>query len=189
MDFLDMRFLSFIGIKKTPEAPWKKYYKKEDMNINVKNENIYQFVKNKIEKNNCYDNIAINYYGTRISYKNLFDYIDLCSEKFLMLGVKKYDIVTIISANIPEAVISIFALNKIGAVANLLHPMLSENEIKNCLNLYKTKYLIGMDVGLSKINKIIDDTKVRKVIVISPSTSMRKIRKFIKSNYVKTKRR
>ena len=179
MDFLDMRFLSFIGIKKTPEAPWKKYYKKEDMNILVKNENIYDFIKNRIEKNNFYKNIAINYYGTKINYENLFDYIDLCSEKFLMLGVKKYDIVTIISANIPEAIISFLALNKIGAVANFLHPMLSENEIKNSLVMYKTKYLICMDVGLSKINKIIDDTMVLKVIVISPSISMKRIRKFI----------
>ena len=179
MDFLDMRFLSFIGIKKTPEAPWKKYYKKEDMNITLKNENIYQFVKKKMEKNNFYDNIAINYYGNKMSYRNLFTYIDLCAEKFLMLGVKKYDIVTIISANIPEAVISFYALNKIGAVTNFLHPMLSENEIKDCLNLYKTKYLIGMDVGLFKINKIINSTSVQKVIVVSPSLSMKKFKKFI----------
>ena len=178
MDFLDMRFLSFIGIKKTPDAPWKKYYKKQDMVINLKHENIYQFVKNKLEKNKYYDKTAINYFGNKISYRNFFDYIDLCSTKFLMLGVKKYDIITIISANIPEALMSFYALNKIGAVVNLLHPLLSENEIKNALNLYKSKYLICMDINIDKINNIISDTTISKVIVISPSNSMKKLKKF-----------
>ena len=112
MNFLDLRFLSFIGIKKIPPAPWKKYYKKHDMIINTKNENIYEFLKNKVEKNNYFNKVAINYCGTKITYQKLFDDIDKCSEKFLMLGVKKFDIVTIISANIPEAVISFYALNK-----------------------------------------------------------------------------
>lgn len=179
MDFLDMRFLSFIGIKKTPDAPWKKYYKKSDMVINVRHENIYEFVKYRLDKYKYYDKTAINYYGNKISYKDFFSYIDKCSEKFLMLGVKKYDIVTIISANIPEALISFYALNKIGAVVNLLHPLLSENEIKDCLILYKTKYLIGMDICLEKINNIIDKTNVEKVIVISPGLSMKKMKKFL----------
>ena len=44
MDFFDMRLLSFIGIKKVPDAPWKKYYKPEDMKYIVPNDNIYQFL-------------------------------------------------------------------------------------------------------------------------------------------------
>ena len=67
MDFLDMRFFSFLGIKKTPDAPWQKYYKKQDMLITVHHENIYQFMKNKMEKNKYFNNVAINYYGTNIS--------------------------------------------------------------------------------------------------------------------------
>ena len=93
-----------------------------------------------------------------------------------MLGIKKYDIVSIVSANIPEAVISIYALNKIGAVANLLHPLLSENEIKDALIMYKTKYLMAMDINLNKVNKIINETDVQKIIVMSPSDSMKKIK-------------
>ena len=179
MDFLDMRFLSFIGIKKIPDAPWKKYYKKSDMNISLKHENIYGFVKRRMEECHYENKTAINYYGHLITYREFFSEIDLCANKFKMLGVKKYDIVTIISANIPEALISFYALNKIGAVCNLLHPLLSENEIKDALNLYKTKYLMAMDITLGKINNIINDTEVKKIIVLSPSISMKKIKKFI----------
>ena len=179
MDFLDMRFLSFIGIKKIPDAPWQKYYKKSDMNISVKNINIYEFLKREMEKYKYHDKTAINYYGTRITYREFLNYIDKCSSKFLMLGVKKYDIITIVCANIPEALISFYALNKIGAIVNLIHPLLSENEIKDALNLYKSKYLITMDITIGKINNIIDKTKVKKVIVVSPSLSMGKFKSFI----------
>ena len=179
MDFLDMRFLSFIGIKKIPDAPWSKYYKKGDMKINPRNENIYTFVKNQMKKYEYENKTAINYYGTKITYREFFQKIDDTEKKFRILGVRKLDIVTIISANIPEALISFYALNKIGAVANLLHPLLSENEIKNALNLYKTKYLLAMDITLEKIDNIINQTMVKKVIVLSPDTSMKKIKKII----------
>lgn len=172
MGLFDFRLLSFIGIKIPPRAPWKKYYQRKHMKIWLKDENIYQFLMRKIEKNNTYDKTAITYFSTHISYRNFVKKIDETADKFLSLGVQKYDIVTILSANVPEALYSFYALNKIGAVANMLHPLLSENEIKQALNTYDTKYLVALDITLNTVDKIINDTKVEKVIVISPSDSM-----------------
>ena len=125
MGIFDFRLLSFIGIKKTPKAPWSKYYKKTSMKIKLRDENIYDYMKRKIIKHHFENNIAINYFGTKITYKELINKIDNCANKFLSIGIKKYDIVTILSANVPEALISFYALNKIGAVSNILHPLLS----------------------------------------------------------------
>lgn len=172
MGLFDFRLLSFIGIKMTPKAPWKKYYEKKTMKIRLKDENIYDFLVRKMEKHNFKDKTAINYFGTRVSYRNFIKKIDETADKFLTLGVKKFDIVTILSANVPEALYCFYALNKIGAVANILHPLLSQNEIKNALNTYEAKYLVALDITLKSVDKIIDDTKVEKVIVISPSDSM-----------------
>ena len=172
MGLFDFRLLSFIGIKIPPRAPWKKYYQRKHMKIWLKDENIYQFLMRKIEKNNTYDKTAITYFSTHISYRDFVKKIDETADKFLSLGVQKYDIVTILSANVPEALYSFYALNKIGAVANMLHPLLSENEIKQALNTYDTKYLVALDITLNTVDKIINDTKVEKVIVISPSDSM-----------------
>ena len=179
MDFFDMRLLSFIGIKKVPDAPWKKYYKPEDMKYTVPNDNIYQFLVNKIKIGKYENKTAINYYNKKISYQDFLNRIDEVASKFKKMGIKRYEVVTIISANIPEALISFYALNKIGAVVNLLHPLLSENEIKDALNMYHTKHLLAMDITIEKINNIINKTKVSKVIILSPGTSMKKIKKFI----------
>lgn len=172
MGLFDFRLLSFIGIKIPPRAPWRKYYSRKHMNIRLKDENVYQFLLRKIEKYNYYDKTAINYFGTKITYRNFIKKINEASRKFLSMGVKKYDIVTIISANIPEALYAFYALNKIGAVPNMLHPLLSQNEIKDALNKYETKYVVALDTTIRTLNKIIDDTKVERVIVISPATSM-----------------
>ncbi len=172
MGLFDFRLLSFIGIKIPPKMPWKKYYKKKHLKIILKDENIYEYLLKKVEKHKYYDNVAITYYGTHLTYKNFIKKIDHCAEKFKGLGVKKYDIVTILSANIPEAIISFYALNKIGAVTNFLHPLLSQNEIKDALNLYETKYLLALDSTLEKVDKILNETRVRKVIELSPASSM-----------------
>lgn len=172
MGLFDFRLLSFIGIKIPPKAPWKKYYSKNKMKIDLEDENIYQFLTKKIESNNWYGNTAITYFNRKITYRKLLDEIDKCADKFIALGINRYDIVSILSANVPEAIIAFYALNKIGAVSNMLHPLLSQNEIKDALNLYESKYLLSLDTSLKNVDSIIKDTKVSKVIVLSPSISM-----------------
>ncbi|MBR2841079.1 MAG: AMP-binding protein [Bacilli bacterium] len=170
MSILDMKFLGFIGIKRKPKAPWKKYYKKKYLNIIVPNENIYNYLER--HAFNYLDNIAIEYYGSKMTYRKLLDKIDKCAKAFKNIGIRKGDVVSIISANTPEAIISFYALNKIGAVANMLHPLLSENEIKNNLNKYLTVVIVAIDITYEKINNIIEDTNVYKTIIVSAKDSM-----------------
>lgn len=172
MNIFDFRLLSFIGIKIPPKAPWKKYYNKKHMNIHLKDENIYQYLLRKIEKHGYYDNVAITYFKKEITYKEFVKKIDECAKSFKALGVKKYDIVSILSANIPEAIIAFYALNKIGAVSNMLHPLLSQNELKDILNTYKTKYILVLDATINNLDAIIDDTNIEKAIILTPDNSM-----------------
>ncbi len=172
MSILDMNFFSFIGIKKKPNARWAKYYNKKEMNLDVPNISIYQFLKNKSLENNFRDNPALEYFGVKISYTNLFRKIDKCARAFRSQGVRKGDVVTILSANVPEAIISFYALNKIGAVANMIHPLSAENEIKEALQRYSTAMLVAMDITYSKIKNILDETEVYKTVIISARDSM-----------------
>jgi len=172
MNLFDFRLLSFIGIKIPPKAPWKKYYNKKIMNIHLKDENIYQYLLRKIEKHNYYDNTAITYFKREITYKEFIKKIDECAKSFKAIGVKKYDIVSILSANIPEAIIAFYALNKIGAVSNMLHPLLSQNELKDILNTYKTKYILALDATVKNLDNIINETKIEKAIILSADSSM-----------------
>ncbi len=172
MSILDMEFWSLIGIKKKPNARWAKYYNKKAMNLDIPNISIYQLLKNRSLEGNYRDNPALEYFGVKISYQELFRRIDKCARAFRSQGVRRGDVVTILSANIPEAIISFYALNKIGAVANMIHPLSGENEIKEALQRYSTAMLVAMDITYSKIKNILDDTEVYKTIIISARDSM-----------------
>ena len=175
MGILDMKFFHFIGIKRRPKAPWGKFYQKKHMNIIVPNENIYEYFKRHAQ--NYLDNTAIEYFGTKVSYRNFLEKIDICYKAFRSQGIRKGDVVSIISANVPEALYSFYALNRIGAVCNMLHPLLSENEIKDILNKYSTALVVAMDITYSKLKNIIKDTDVYKTIIISAKDSMNFITK------------
>lgn len=172
MGILDMKFFSFIGFKKKPKAPWSKYYNKKDMVLDIPNISIYEHIKQQSLKNNYKDYIAIEYFGYQYTYQDFFREIDRCARSFRSLGIRKGDIVTILSANTPEALFAFYALNKIGAVANMIHPLSAENEIKESLQRYSTVMLIAMDITYSKIKNIIEETDVYKTIIISAKDSM-----------------
>ena len=117
MGILDMKFFSLIGFKKKPNARWAKYYSKKEMKLDVPNISIYQYLKNRSLENNYNSNVALEYFGTKISFGELFRQIDKTARALRSQGVRRGDVVTVLSANIPEAIYSFYALNKIGAVA------------------------------------------------------------------------
>ena len=170
MGILDMKFFRFIGIKKKPKAPWEKFYRRKHRTIIVLDETIYEYLKRHADK--YLDHVAIEYYGTKYTYQELLDQIEKSAKAFKSAGIRKGDVVSILSANTPEALFAFYGLNKIGAVANMLHPLLSENEMKQALKQYSTVMVVAMDVTYSKLKNILNDTEVYQTIIISAKNSM-----------------
>ena len=123
------------------------------------------------------DSLAYEYFGTKCTYKSLMEKIEGISGAYFSLGVRRGDIVTIIMPNTPEAVISIYALNRIGAVANILHPLSAQEEIKNHINRVKSKVVLCVDICTEKLTAILDETTVEKAVVASAGESMPAIMK------------
>ena len=121
MAFPQFDYFHPIGMVKTPSAPWAKYYEPEDMTFEVEDLTIYQFIRRCGEQ--YLDSIAIDYFGVQVTYEEFFRRIEHAARAFAELGVQEGDVVTILSANVPEALYAFYGLNRIGAVANLLHPL------------------------------------------------------------------
>ncbi len=118
------------------------------------------------------DAIAYEYFGTKATYQQFIKQIEKVSAAYFDLGVRKGDVVTIIMPNTPEAVVSIYALNRLGAVSNVVHPLSARGEIKNYLNSVDCKYVLAIDLCCRKISEIIDETNVKKILVASAGESM-----------------
>ena len=162
-----------FGKKKKKNVPWAQYYPDGQASLVYPEGSLYDEVEKCASVFPKYT--AYNYFGKKVTYLAFISQIENVARSFLKLGLEKGDVVTICMPNTPEAIITFYALNKIGAIANIIHPLSAENEIKYYLNVSDSRYLLTIDLISDKIKNIIDDTKVKKVIFVSVSESMPKL--------------
>lgn len=165
-----MSIFDIFRKRKEIPTPWSKYYTDEELNIKIPNISLYEQVLRSYKK--YPDNIAYQYFNRKVKYKKFIKQIDRAALSFKKLGVKKGDVVTLCMPNIPEVLISFYALNKLGAIANMLHPLSAEEEIKESLISTNSKYLVMIDMFYSKIKDCIKSTNVANVIFVSAADSM-----------------
>lgn len=152
------------------DRPWKEFYTKEKLESPAPQEKIFNAI---YETNIRFPNdVALSYYGKSISYGQLFENIDLVANALWAQGVRKGDIVTMMLLKQPEAVYLAYALNKIGAIINFISVLSGEEEIVHYLNEAKSDVLVVLDLFNSKVESIIHQTKVDKVISVSLCESM-----------------
>lgn len=131
---------------------------------------MYDFLCSNAEK--WMDKPALNYFSKLITYRQMIDETDRCAGALTSAGIKKGDKVSVCLPNIPQAVFLFYAINKIGAVANMIHPLSAENEIIHALSISESKMIIALDIAEKKISAILDKTSVEKAVYVSVSESM-----------------
>lgn len=152
------------------DKPWLKFYSKEAINASLPECTIYEYL---IANNKDYpSDIAIHYVGRKITYKKFFDCIDKTAAAFTALGIRPGEIVTVAMPSIPEALYTVYALNKIGAVANMIHPLAGEPEMVNYLNEVKSRVAVLYEGSYSIVKNALKDTTVQTAIVVSAGESL-----------------
>lgn len=152
------------------DKPWLKHYTSEEINLEFPNMNMKQYLYS-VNQDNL-NKIAINYYGRKITYGELFEKIENTKKGFKHLGVKSGDVVSIASPFLPEVVYSIYALNDLGAIINLVDPRVPSDKLLNYFNGSKTKYLVMFNSCYKKVETIYDKTSINKVISITATDSL-----------------
>ena len=155
---------------KHKNEPWLDYYSREERSIKFTTKSIYNYMVDSVGDDT--DFIALNYFDNRISYNEFFENINTCARSLRSFGVKEGDIVTICLPNMPEALYAFYACNKIGAIADMVHPLSSPEQIKFYLNENKSRFLFLIDFNYDKFKDVIDKTLVYKTILVSPKLSM-----------------
>lgn len=112
-------------------------------------------------------NIAYDFMGTKSTFEKLSKDIETCARALLALGVKRGDKVTVCLPNTPHAIIIFYAINKIGAVANMIHPLSSKGEIQFYLNDSRSKFAVTMDMFYGKFSAVKEQTNLEKTVVCS----------------------
>jgi long-chain acyl-CoA synthetase len=91
------------------------------------------------------DAVAFDFFGRTATYRELGDAIDRCASAFAVLGVGPGERVTISMPTSPQGVIAFYAVTKLGAVASMIHPLSTSDEIEHYLNLSRSRFALTLD--------------------------------------------
>ncbi len=102
---------------------------------------------------------ALEFMGSYTTYTMLIKKIEQAAMAFYAAGIRKNDVVTICTPNIPQAVVSIYALNRIGAIASVVHPLSSQKNITYYLDYTDSKMILTLDNFYEKVRDAVAEAK------------------------------
>ena len=165
-----MGLMDIIKGKKKLTGPWLKFYTKEEQNFKIPDISLYEDLR--LRSKEHMDSLAYNYFGTTATFAEFIRDIEEAAKAFKSQGIRPGDVVTICMPNTPEGIISFYALNKIGAISNMIHPLSGEEEIKDYLVTTNSVMLVMIDLCYEKVKNVIKETNVYKTVVVSVKDSM-----------------
>lgn len=158
------------------DYPWFKYYKDVPFSLEYPNGSMIDLIAETALK--YPNNIAFTYFNNKITYKQFLDRVVACAKSLKQIGVKEEDVVSICMPNTIEAMTMFYAVNMIGGIANMIHPLSSEKEIELFLNKSKSSVIFTIDINYKKVINIINNTDVTKVIIGSALDDLKGLKKF-----------
>ena len=111
---------------------------------------------------------AYEYMGFKTTYARMSALVDSCAAALVHHGIKKGDRVTICLPNVPQALIFFYAVNRLGAVANMVHPLSAEKEIEFYLNDSGSVLAVTLDQFAEKFLTVKSATSLRTLVVTGP---------------------
>ncbi len=111
--------------------------------------------------------VAFDFMGRSTTYRRMVEEIEKCARALRTIGVRENDCVTIAMPNCPQAIFLFYAVNRIGAIANMIHPLSAEKEIENYLNMSNSVVAVTLDQFYDKFERIRENTNVINIIIAS----------------------
>ena len=157
------------------KAPWLEFYGDIPATLDYPDVSMFDLIEMKAGQwPNLY---AYNFEGKKRTYREFLDDVHQCAKGLVSIGIKPDDKVTICMPNTPQGVTMFYALNLIGAIPNMVHPLSAEGEIEFFLTLSKSKAILVLDAFYPKVKAVREACPdLEKVIVASIDTELPKLK-------------
>ena len=120
------------------------------------------------------NNIAFDFMGKSTTYRQMIMEIERCAKALKTIGIREGDKVTIAMPNCPQAIYLFYAVNLVGGIANMIHPLSAEKEIEFYLNESESVLAITLDQFYDKFERIRQNTKVINIVIASVKDALSK---------------
>ena len=156
----------------TAKAPWKEHLGDVPFTLDYFQGSMFEAVANIAEK--YPDNVDFDFYGKATTYKELIREIETCAKALKTIGVREGDRVTIALPNCPQAIQVFYAVNLVGGICNMIHPLSAEKEIEFYLNESRSVTAITLDQFYGKFENIRKNTGVTNIVIASVKDELSK---------------
>ncbi len=150
--------------------PWLKYYSQKYIDQTVPECSAFDYVRQ--QNKNRLGEPALEYYGRKFTYADLIVNIKKTAAAFRAAGVKKGDVITVVSVMTPEVIYAFYAADRIGATLNLVDPRYSPEGIHDYIEEVDSHLLVCLNVVYERCRQAAKRTHVERVIVLSPADSL-----------------
>lgn len=165
----------------TAKAPWKEHLGEVPFHLDYFDGSMYEAVENIAKQYPNY--VAFDFMGKSTTYRQMLQEIERCAKALKTVGVRENDKVTIAMPNCPQAIYLFYAVNLVGAIANMIHPLSAEKEIEFYLNESESVLAITLDQFYDKFERVRQNTKVVNIIIASVKDALSKP---VKAGYMLT---
>ena len=166
------------------KAPWKSHLGEVPFTLDYFDGSMFEAVEKIAEK--YPNNVAFDFMGRSTTYKTLVREVEDCAKALRTIGVREGDKVTIAMPNCPQAIQMFYAVNLIGGICNMIHPLSAEKEIEFYLNESESVTAITLDQFYNKFENIRQNTKVVNIVIASIKDELSKP---VKAGYMLTEGR
>ena len=159
------------------DKPWLKYYDEAVLHMDIPSGSMYDYLH---DCNKDYgSDIAIEYFGAKLTFNKLEEYIQKCRKSLIALGLKKGDVIGLFMLTTPETIALFYAANSIGIICAFLVVNTTAEEIKEKIKQTGCKFVFSTDLVYSHLLESVDGTQVTKIIKVPLGYSMPKVAKLI----------
>ena len=146
-------------------APWLNFYGDMPKTIQYPHKTIFEMIQDAARKHP--NNVAYEFQGKQTTYKEFIARIELTAKSLMAMGIKKGDRVTVCMPNTPQGVDMFYACNRIGAIANMIHPLSAPGEIAFYLNFSHSKLILTVDMFYYKVAQTLPELKEPCKIIVA----------------------
>lgn len=147
------------------DAPWLNFYGDIPATIDYPDKTTYELVAEAAQR--YPNNTAYDFMNKTTSYAKLLQRIDRTAKALTALGICPGDRFTICMPNAPQGVDCFYALSRIGAVANMVHPLSAPEEIAFYLNRSHSRGILVLDQFYEKVASILHKVDEPVTVVVA----------------------
>ncbi|MBO4410291.1 MAG: AMP-binding protein, partial [Spirochaetales bacterium] len=116
--------------------------------------------------------VALTFQDKDTTYAKLVPQILEAEKAFKAIGIKEGDVVTVCMPNTPQTVVCLYAINAIGAIASMIHPLSAIHEIAFYLKEAGSRTIISLDQFYGKLKKVRELVELDHMIIARISDAL-----------------